>query len=182
MTKYSDQELVAGVLNGSPKHQAAMYHQFEVQMFRVLLRFAKDKPEAEDMLQDGFVRVFRDLGQFRAEGALGAWIRRIMVNTALSHLRKQKDFVVDTPDFNFLENTLRTEEDFGSALDVETLTKSLQKLPPGYRAVFNLYAVDGFTHEEISEQLGITIGTSKSQLFKARDFLKKTIDKSFSLK
>jgi RNA polymerase sigma factor (sigma-70 family) len=179
MTKYSDQELVAGVLKGNPKHQAAMYHQFEVQMFRVLLRFSKDKPEAEDMLQDGFVRVFRDIGQFRSEGPLGAWIRKIMVNTALSHLRKQKDFVIDTPDFNFLENVIRTDEDFGSALDVEMLTKSLQKLPPGYRAVFNMYAVEGFTHEEIANQLGITIGTSKSQLFKARDFLKKTIDKSF---
>jgi RNA polymerase sigma-70 factor (ECF subfamily) len=131
------------------------------------------------MLQDGFIRVFRDLAQFRGDGALGGWIRRIMVNTALSHLRKQRDFIRDTADFTPFENKFRTEEDFASKMDAESLLKLLQKLPPGYRAVFNLYAVEGFSHEEIAEQLGITIGTSKSQLFKAREFLKKIIDKSY---
>ena len=179
MTKFTDPELVAGVLRGSPAHQSALYHQFSVPMFRVLLRFARDRAEAEDMLQDGFIRVFRDMNQFRAEGALGGWIRRIMVNTALSHLRRQRDFLRDTSDFSPFENMFRTDEDFAAALDAETLTKTLQKLPPGYRAVFNLYAIEGFTHEEIAGQLGITIGTSKSQLFKAREFLKKIIDKSF---
>jgi RNA polymerase sigma factor (sigma-70 family) len=175
----NDQELVSGVLRGSPAHQTALYRQYSVPMFRVLLRFARDKSEAEDMLQDGFVRVFRDMGQFRGEGALGGWIRRIMVNTALSHLRKQRDFVRDVPDFNVFESKFHTEEDFASNLDAETLMKYLQRLPPGYRAVFNLYAIEGFSHEEIAEQLGISIGTSKSQLFKAREFLKKILDKSF---
>jgi RNA polymerase sigma-70 factor (ECF subfamily) len=175
----NDQELVSGVLRGSPAHQTALYRQFSVPMFRVLLRFARDKAEAEDMLQDGFIRVFRDMAQFRGEGALGGWIRRIMVNTALSHLRKQRDFLRDTGDFSPFESRFRTEEDFASNLDAETLMKYLQKLPPGYRAVFNLYAVEGFSHEEIAEQLGISIGTSKSQLFKAREYLKKMLDKSF---
>ena len=75
-------------------HQTALYRQFSVPMFRVLLRYAKDKSEAEDMLQDGFVRVYRDMGQFRGDGALGGWIRRIMVNTALSHLRKQREMCI----------------------------------------------------------------------------------------
>jgi RNA polymerase sigma factor (sigma-70 family) len=179
MQQLNDQELVSGVLRGSPAHQSALYRQYSVPMFRVLLRFARDKAEAEDMLQDGFIRVFRDMAQFRGEGALGGWIRRIMVNTALSHLRKQRDFIRDTADFSPFENRLRTEEDFAANLDAETLMKYLQKLPPGYRAVFNLYAVDGFSHEEIAEQLGISIGTSKSQLFKAREYLKKMLDKSF---
>ncbi len=179
MQHLSDQELVSGVLRGSPAHQTALYRQFSVPMFRVLLRFARDKAEAEDMLQDGFIRVYRDMGQYRGDGALGGWIRRIMVNTALSHLRKQRDFLRDTGDFTPFENRLRTEEDFASNLDAETLLKYLQKLPPGYRAVFNLYAIDGFSHEEIAEQLGISIGTSKSQLFKAREYLKKILDKSF---
>lgn len=179
MQHLSDQELVSGVLRGSPAHQTALYRQYSVPMFRVLLRFARDKAEAEDMLQDGFVRVYRDMVQYRGDGALGGWIRRIMVNTALSHLRKQRDFLRDTGDFTPFENRLRTEEDFASNLDAETLLKYLQKLPPGYRAVFNLYAIDGFSHEEIAEQLGISIGTSKSQLFKAREYLKKILDKSF---
>ncbi|MBL7827415.1 MAG: RNA polymerase sigma factor [Saprospiraceae bacterium] len=179
MQQFSDQDLVSGVLQGSPAHQMALYKQYSVPMFRVLLRFARDKSEAEDMLQDGFVRVFRDMGQYRGDGALGGWIRRIMVNTALSHLRKQRDFVKDVPDFVPYEAKFHTEEDFAANLDAQTLMSYLQKLPPGYRAVFNLYAIDGFSHEEIAEQLGITIGTSKSQLFKAREFLKKILDKSF---
>ncbi len=179
MQQLNDQELVSGVLRGSPAHQTALYRQYSVPMFRVVLRFARDKAEAEDMLQDGFIRVFRDMVQFRGDGALGGWIRRIMVNTALSHLRKQRDFIRDTADFSPFENRFRTDEDFASNLDAETLMKYLQKLPPGYRAVFNLYAIDGFSHEEIAEQLGISIGTSKSQLFKAREYLKKMLDKSF---
>jgi RNA polymerase sigma-70 factor (ECF subfamily) len=179
MQSFSDQELVSGVLSGSSAHQSALYQKFSVPMFRVLLRYAKDRSEAEDMLQDGFVRVFRDMGQFRGDGALGGWIRRIMVNTALSHLRKQRDFVKDVPDFNVFESKFHTEEDFASNLDAETLLSYLQKLPPGYRTVFNFYAIEGFSHEEIAEQLGISIGTSKSQLYKAREFLKKILDKSF---
>ncbi|MCS7035329.1 MAG: sigma-70 family RNA polymerase sigma factor [Saprospiraceae bacterium] len=179
MQQLTDQELVQGVLNGSPAHQTALYQKFSVPMFRVVLRFARDRAEAEDMLQDGFIRVFRDMAQFRGEGALGGWIRRIMVNTALSHLRKQRDFLRDTPDYTPFENLLRTEEDFASNLDAETLLQYLQRLPPGYRAVFNLYVIEGFSHEEIAEQLGISIGTSKSQLFKAREYLKRIVDKSF---
>lgn len=179
MQQLNDQELVSGVLRGSPAHQTALYRQYSVPMFRVVLRFARDKAEAEDMLQDGFIRVFRDMVQFRGDGALGGWIRRIMVNTALSHLRKQRDFIRDTADFSPFESLFRTDEDFASNMDAETLMKYLQKLPPGYRAVFNLYAIDGFSHEEIAEQLGISIGTSKSQLFKAREFLKRILDKSF---
>lgn len=179
MQQYSDQELVKGVLRGSSPHQHALYRQYSVPMFRVLLRFSRDRSEAEDMMQEGFIRVFRDMGQFRSEGALGGWIRRIMVNTALSHLRKQRDFIRDIPDFSPFENLLRTDEDFASNIDAETLLRYLHQLPPGYRAVFNMYAIDGYSHEEIAEQLGISIGTSKSQLFKAREYLKKIIDKSF---
>lgn len=179
MQQLNDQELVSGILRGSATHQTALYQQFSVAMFRVLLRFARDRAEAEDMLQEGFIRVFRDMAQFRGDGALGGWIRRIMVNTALSHLRRQRDFLRDTADFTPYENLFHTEENFAAALDAQTLMKYLQKLPPGYRAVFNLYAIDGFSHEEIAEQLGISIGTSKSQLFKAREYLKKMLDKSF---
>jgi RNA polymerase sigma factor (sigma-70 family) len=177
MYQYSDQELVAGVLRGSPAHQNALYKAYSVPMYRVVLRYAKDSAEAEDMLQEGFIKVFHDMNQFRSEGALGGWIRRIMINSALSHLRKKRDFLLDTDDFSPFENRVRTEEDVVAQLDAERLMKTLQKLPPGYRAVFNLYAVEGYTHEEIAGELGISTGTSKSQLFKARDYLKKMIQK-----
>ena len=141
MQQYSDQEIVSGILRNSTAHQEALYRKYSVPMFRVLLRYAKVRSEAEDMLQDGFIRVYRDMGQFRGEGALGGWIRRIMVNTALSHLRKQRDFLRETGDFSPFENRLRTDEDFASNLDAQTLMKYLQKLPPGYRTVFNLCAI-----------------------------------------
>jgi RNA polymerase sigma factor (sigma-70 family) len=176
---WTDQELVEGILRQSPPHQLALYQKFQVPMFRVLLRYARDRAEAEDMMQDGFVRVFRDMGQFRSEGALGGWIRRIMVNTALSHLRKQRDFLRDTADFSPFESLVRTDEDVAAQMDAETLMKLLQQLPPGYRAVFNLYAIDGFSHEEIADQLNISIGTSKSQLYKSREYLKKIMEKSY---
>jgi RNA polymerase sigma factor (sigma-70 family) len=179
MEQWSDVELVRGILENSAAHQLALYRKFSTPMFRVLLRYAKDRAEAEDMMQDAFIRVYRDMNQFRGDGALGGWIRRIMVNTALSHLRKQRDFIRDTGDFMPFENRLRTDEDFSAQLDAETLMKLLQKLPPGYRAVFNMYAIEGFSHEEIAEHLNISIGTSKSQLFKARDFLKKILEKSY---
>jgi RNA polymerase sigma factor (sigma-70 family) len=177
--QWSDQDLVQGVLRQSAPHQVALYERYSTPMFRVLLRYARDRSEAEDMLQDGFIRVYRDMNQFRGEGALGGWVRRIMVNTALSHLRKQRDFIRDVADYMPFENQLRTDEDFSARIDAELLMRLLQELPPGYRAVFNLYAIDGFSHEEIAEQLGITVGTSKSQLFKARDFLKKILAKSY---
>ena len=179
MQQYSDQDLVSGVLQGNPAHQKALYQKYSVPMFRVLLRFARDRSEAEDMLQEGFLRVYRDMAQFRSEGALGGWIRRIMVNTALSHLRKQKDFIQSTADYHGLEHRSAREEDIAGNMDAERLLKMLQKIPPGYRTVFNLYAIEGYSHEEISEELGISIGTSKSQLFKAREYLKKMLDKSY---
>jgi RNA polymerase sigma-70 factor (ECF subfamily) len=179
MQQWSDQELVRGVLSGERVHQNALYSQYSTQMFRVVMRFARDHAEAEDMLQDGFVRVFRDMNQFRGEGPLGGWIRRIMVNTALTHLRRQRDFILQVDDLSPFEGRVRTEEDVVSNIDAESLVKTLQRLPPGYRAVFNLYAIDGYSHEEISSQLGISIGTSKSQLFKAREFLKRILDKSY---
>jgi RNA polymerase sigma factor (sigma-70 family) len=177
--QWTDQDLVQGVLRQSSAHQVALYDKFSTPMFRVLLRYARDRSEAEDMLQDGFIRVFRDMNQFRGDGALGGWVRRIMVNTALSHLRKQRDFIRDVGDYMPFENNLRTEEDFASNMDAQRLMQLLQELPPGYRAVFNLYAIEGYSHEDIADELGISVGTSKSQLFKARDFLKKILAKSY---
>lgn len=179
MQQFSDQDLVRGVLQESYSHQEALYKQFSTAMFRVVLRFARDRNEAEDLLQEGFVRVYRDMAQFRGDGPLGAWIRRIMVNTALSHLRKQKDFLKNTGDFGAFENRMPTMEDIAGNIDAEYLVSLLQKLPPGYRTVFNLYAIEGFSHEEIAEQLGISIGASKSQLFKAREYLKRLLQKTY---
>ena len=172
-----EQQIIDGVKAFDPMSQRDLYNTYSVQMFRICLRYSKDRSEAEDILQDGFVKVFRDINQFRADGPLGAWIRRIMVNTALSHLRKKKDFIVDVPDYQGLEPSTPNQPTFDSQMDAEKLMAYLQKLPDGYRTVFNLYAIEGFTHEEIANELNISIGTSKSQLFKARDYIKKMLER-----
>jgi RNA polymerase sigma-70 factor (ECF subfamily) len=178
LDKASELKMIERVKQNDPIGQRQLYEQFSVQMFRICLRYTTDRNEAEDVLQDGFIKVFRDIAQFRGEGPLGAWIRRIMVNTALSHLRKKKQFITNVPDFEHLEgNDHALMPSFDSNIDAETLMRHLQNLPDGYRAVFNLYAIDGYTHEEIAEQLNISIGTSKSQLFKARDYIKRMLIK-----
>jgi RNA polymerase sigma factor (sigma-70 family) len=173
----SELQLIERVKASDPIGQKQLYHAFSAQMFRICLRYANDRNEAEDILQDGFVKVFRDISQFRAEGPLGAWIRRIMVNTALSHLRRKKDLIISVPDYQGMENYQTQMPQFDSNMDAEMLLRYLTRLPDGYRAVFNMYAIDGFTHEEIAEKLNISIGTSKSQLFKARDYIKKMLER-----
>lgn len=174
----SEQILIDGVKAAKPSHQKALYEQYASQMFRVCLRYASDHEEAEDMLQDGFIKVFRDIAQFRSEGPLGAWIRKIMVNTALSHLRKKKDHILHVPDITTLATNYHVEgPSMESQMDAEKLLGYLQHLPQGYRTIFNLYALEGYTHEEIAEKLQISVGTSKSQLFKARDYFKRILEK-----
>ena len=145
-------------------------------MFRVCLRYANDRSEAEDMLQEGFIIAFRDLKNYRGEGVLGAWLRRVMVNIALQYIRKRKK-LFPSVDLQELGEQFQNDEDIHADLNAKALTKLIQQLPPGYRTVFNLYVVEGFTHKEIAEQLGITESTSKTQLFKAKAMLKGMLEK-----
>jgi len=140
-------------------------------MFRICLRYAGTKQEAEDYLQEGFVKVFKDLQQYRMEGPLGAWIRKVVLNTILQQLRRRKIAFSDA-DVNDLETRYLTDEDITGNLDAEILTTYIQGLPDGYRTVFNMFVIEGFTHQEIADTLKIQVGTSKSQLSKARAMLK----------
>jgi RNA polymerase sigma factor (sigma-70 family) len=144
-------------------------------MLGVCMRYAKDKFEAEDMMQVGFVKVFQKVSEFRGEGPFEGWIRRIMVNTAIEVYRKNQrmlnvvelDEVIESPQTTF---------DM-SGLEVKDLMKLVQQLSPIYRVVFNLYAIEGYSHKEIAEQLGITEGASKSQLSRARAMLREKLTK-----
>jgi RNA polymerase sigma factor (sigma-70 family) len=180
MNGISEHELVKAVLRGNPRSESVLYERFSVPMFRVCLRYAKDRHEAEDMLQEGFLRIYTDLNQFRFEGSLEGWMRKVMIRTALRLLRQRQSFdqlealdtglIIDEPPE--LE-PLKT----GEAARIAAL---MQQLPPGYRSVLNLYAIEGYTHDEIAELLEISVGTSKSQLFKARNMLKTLLEKSLS--
>lgn len=139
----------------------------------VCLRYAQDQMEAEDMLQDGFIRVFSNMHQFKFEGSFEGWIRRVIVNAALKRLQKRKMHFQEITDRN--EDAPRMEPYVYNHLGEAELMQLIQQLPDGYRTVFNLNVIEGYSHEEIAEMLGIQAGTSRSQLVKARKMLQQQI-------
>jgi RNA polymerase sigma-70 factor (ECF subfamily) len=175
--KKDEQQILLGCLKNDRKAQRALYEEYKVQMFRLCLRYARDRQEAEDLLQEGFIAVFRDLKNYKGSGALGGWIRKVMVNNALQHIRKTKHHFqsIDNVQLSEYEEINIEEEDQSR---VKELTKHLQSLPDGYRTVFNLYVIEGYTHKEIAKVLSISESTSKSQLFKAKGMLRKMLEKS----
>lgn len=173
--KLSLEELIEGSKQGNRKTQELLYKQFASKMLVVCARYAKDSFEAEDMLQVGFVKVFEKLKDYKGDGAFEGWVRRIMVNTSIEFYRKNARMfpVVDldhAPESPVQENQL-------SRMNMNDLLKLIQNLSPGYRLIFNMYAIEGFSHKEIAEELGISEGTSKSQLARARAILQENIIK-----
>ena len=166
-------DVLKACVAGRRTSQELLYHHFAPRMFGICLRYAHDHPTAEDLLQEGFIKVFNKLDMYRYEGSFEGWMKRIFVNTAIEHYRKSSNrkFFVEIE--NAEDLTLNN-----SALDdlvASDLMKVVQTLPNGYRTVFNLYAIEGYNHKEISNMLGISEGTSKSQLARARATLKTKI-------
>jgi len=146
-------------------------------MFGVCLRYAKDATEAEDNLQDGFVKVFANLKAFRNDGSLEGWIRRIMINVSLEKLRKQH-LLYPVEDVSIYDS-VNFSDDVIAKISADDLMRIIQKLPPRYRLVFNLYVIEGLSHQEIAQEMAITQGTSKSNLARAREILKKKVQETF---
>jgi RNA polymerase sigma-70 factor (ECF subfamily) len=168
----SEQELVAGCISNHPESQEALFKLFSGKMLAVCLRYTANRAEAEDILQDGFIKVFGKIGSFKNEGSLEGWVKRIMVNTALDQLRKNKKLTISELDENWdaIDNQKTSDN-----LDAKDLMKLVQSLPNGFRTVFNLYAIEGYSHKEIGEILGINESTSKSQYSRARSHLMKML-------
>jgi len=143
-------------------------------MMSVCMRYADSRQKAEDILQDGFVKVFVNLAKFKGEGSFEGWIRRTMVNTALDWIRKTKNLRLDT-DISEAEYLAGESEQIVGKLRVEALMSIINEMPTGYRTVFNMYAIEGFSHKEIANELGVTESTSKTQYRKARTHLMKII-------
>lgn len=171
------EEIVKGCVAGKRLAQNLFYKHFASKMYGVCLRYAKDTTEAEDILQDGFIKVFQHIGSFKNEGSIEGWVRRIMINTALERFRKKNPLYPVSEIFEVAKN-LKYEE-IESQISAQELMGLVQKLSPGYRTVFNLYAIEGYSHKEISEQLGISEGTSKSQLARARAVLQEEVEKLY---
>lgn len=174
-----ENDLINGCMEGNRRMQEQLYRRFSPRMYAVCLRYAGNTEEAEDILQEGFIKVFKKLDSFRREGSFEGWVRRIFVNTAIEHFRRKRYLMpVTEKEENTIEGKYTSVLDDLAAKDIMAL---VQELSPGYRTVFNMYVVEGYTHKEIADMLGISEGTSKSQLSRAKvilqDMVRTFIDK-----
>ena len=168
----TDEQIASGCKASDALAQKALYDKFSRKMFGVCLRYAKGREEAEDFLQEGMITVFQRISSFNQDGSLEGWVRRVLVNTCLEHLRKQKLQWV-----NIDEVEEGAEDGFTmEKINIKDLLEVINALPTGFKAVFNLYAIEGFTHKEIAEMLLISEGTSKSQYARAKAVLIKKIE------
>lgn len=170
-----EQTIITECLKGNAIAQRKLFDLFAPKMMGVCLRYMKSQDEAEDVLQDGFVKVFNKLEAFENNGSLEGWIRRIIVNTALDQIRKNSKFAnsMDVDDYSYkLESSDFTFE----SLAAEDLLKIINEMPEGYKIVFNMFAVEGYSHKEIADTLGVTENTSKSQYSRARAYLREKLE------
>ncbi|MGQ1888876.1 RNA polymerase sigma factor [Thermophagus sp. OGC60D27] len=168
-------ELIVGCQKGDRSAQQALYEIFAPKMFGVCLRYAGSREAAEDFLQDGFIRVFEKIENFRFEGSFEGWMRRIMVNLIIESFRKAKFSTEITNEFPDLESDNESFQSEKSGYSLDELLALIQRLPEKYRLVFNMYVIDEMTHDEIARKLGISTGTSKSNLSRARKWLQQRI-------
>ena len=170
----TEEQLVKACISGDAIAQKTFYDLFAKKMMGVCLRYSANADEAQDVLQDGFIKVFNKLPDFVNKGSLEGWVRRIMVNTALDQYRKnkkyQQDVEIDSVSYKLENNDFTIEQ-----INAQDLLKIIQSIPEGYRVVFNLFAIEGYSHKEIAEQLGVTESTSKSQFSRAKKLLRKRL-------
>ncbi|HEU5292682.1 MAG TPA: sigma-70 family RNA polymerase sigma factor [Cyclobacteriaceae bacterium] len=169
----NEDELIKGCVRRERNAQKRLYDMFSSKMYALCCRYVKDSMEAEDVLVTAFTKIFDRIGQYKGEGSFEGWIRRVVVNESLTYLRRNRSMYIETE----LEAADR-EPDYqqiSDHLEAEDLLNMIQELPAGYRIVFNLYAIDGYSHKEIADQLNISENTSKSQLSRARVFLQKIL-------
>ena len=170
-------KIIQDCASGDARAQETLYRMFAPKMFGVCLRYAKDSAEAEDNLQEGFVKVFTKIKNFRFEGSLEGWIRRIMVNISLEKFRKS-NLLYPVENIGIYDSQ-KMSEDIIDKITADELLQLIQELSPRYRMVFNLYVLEGMNHQEISEKMGISTGTTKSNLARARDILKRKVNELY---
>lgn len=176
MTQISDIELVQGCVDQNRFYQKKLYERFARKMLAVAMSYSRDSYEAENIIQESFIKVFDNIKRYQPTGSLDGWVRRIVVNTATDYYRKKKRI-------KFSEVNIEDEANHIGALDfdsfaVKDILEAVQELPEGSRMVFTLYAIEGYTHKEIGETLDISVGTSKSQFSRARMLLQGKLKKN----
>jgi RNA polymerase sigma factor (sigma-70 family) len=175
----NDYDLIQGSIKGDREIQELLYHRFSPKMYAVCLRYSGNADDAQDLLQEGFIKIFKNLSKFRGEGSFEGWLRRIFVNTSIEHFRKKVNmYSVSEPQEGTLEDK---EVNVLDNLAEKDIMNMIHQLSPGYRTVFNLHVIEGYSHKEIAEMLGINEGTSKSQLARAKSVLRKMIENSLNV-
>jgi RNA polymerase sigma-70 factor (ECF subfamily) len=171
--------MIEGCKKGDKKAQKAFYDHFASKMLGVCMRYAKDKAEAEDMLQESFIKLFQNIHKYRGEGSFEGWVRRVVVFNAINlykHRVRHFQESLDIKDYD-----AQYSDDVIANISAKEILAFVQQMPDGYRLIFNLFAIEGFSHKEIGEQLGIAVGTSKSQYSRARDWMKKELSKHYQI-
>jgi RNA polymerase sigma-70 factor (ECF subfamily) len=178
-----DEQIIEGCLAGKRKSFSLLYKKYASTMLGICMRYCKNRIDAEDVMQDGFLKVFSQVHKFRREGSFEGWIKRIMINAAIDNYQNnlRLAFIQDSAHLHEqseLADQYQEEDDLPPAMNIpkEKLMAMIQELPDGYRMVFNLYAIEGYGHKDIAAMLGITESTSKTQLLKARKVLRKKIE------
>ncbi len=171
---FSEIDLIQGCIDGNRQMQEQLYQKYSSKMYGVCLRYSGNVEDANDLLQEGFIKIFKNLIKFRGEGSFEGWMRRIFVNTSIEHFRKKvKLYNVGEVQENTIEDNDWNILDTLAEKDIIAL---VNELSPGYKAVFNMHVIEGYSHKEIADILGITEGTSKSQLARAKGVLKKSFE------
>jgi len=173
------EKIIEGCKKGKSRYQEELYRMLAPKMYGLCLKYANDKDDAKDIMQDGFIKVFQKIDQFGSKGSFEGWVRRIMINTALEKYRSQVTM------YSLDEKMPLSDEGVNSTIfdemSAEDLLALIHELTPKYRMVFNLYAIEGFNHKEIGEMLGISEGTSKSNLSRARIILQEKVRELYSI-
>lgn len=170
----NEEQLIKGCRKGDRLAQKELYEKFSRKMMGVCLRYANDRETARDLLQDGFVKVYTNIDSYSGMGSFEGWMRRIFVNCALENLRKS-DVLKEATDLDSSSDLIEPDASVIEHLSAQELMSLIQELPPGFKAVFNLFAIEGYSHKEIGDMLHITESTSRSQYTRARQLLQKTI-------
>jgi RNA polymerase sigma factor (sigma-70 family) len=170
-------EIIQACKKGKRKAQGQLYEAFSGKMYAVCLYYSRNKDDAEDLLHNGFIKVFQKIDQFKGDGPFEAWIRRVFMNTALELFRKKNILYSINDEIEY--HDFKEEADVISQLSTTEIIHLIQELTPAYQMVFNLYAIEGYTHKEIGNMMGIAEGTSKSNLARARAILQKKVIKQF---
>jgi RNA polymerase sigma factor (sigma-70 family) len=166
----TEESILQGCLQNDALAQRELYQRYSPKMLSVCYRFAHNREDAEDMLQEGFIKVFTQIQTFRSQGAFEGWVRRIIVHTCINHLKKNKKFN-DSVDIIHATGVQVREESIPSIVQAKQIVECIRLLPIGYRTVLNLYAIEGFSHKEIADMLDIEESTSRSQYTRARQML-----------